>query len=64
MHGIDVKFHTNSNVSIFMNISNSYFVGKCYMFGADGCVTQVITASTPQPMWPVVNPPDKDDSQQ
>ena len=57
MDGIYMKFHTNTEVSIFFNVSNNYFIGKCYEFNAEGTISQVITASVPRSMLYQVNPP-------
>lgn len=57
MDGIYMKFYTNTEVSIFMNVSNNYFIGKCYEFDTEGTVSQVTTASVPQSMLYQVNPP-------
>lgn len=50
LHGYYMKLHTNAEVSLFMNVSNNYFVGTFYEFAEDGSVSQSITASVPQSM--------------
>ncbi|HHU35580.1 MAG: hypothetical protein WAQ74_00555 [Kiritimatiellia bacterium] len=57
MDGIYMKFHTNTEVSIFMNVSNNSFIGKCYEFATDGSISQVTTTSVPRSVLYYVNPP-------
>lgn len=57
LHGVYMRFFTNSFVKVFMNMSNHCFVGKSYEFDMSGNVMNITTANVPISLEYQIGPP-------
>ncbi len=57
LDGIYMKFHTNTQVSLFMNTSNNYYVSEGYEFNESGDILNAKTTAVPVSLQYEFGPP-------
>lgn len=57
LNGVHVKLFTNTQVNLFMNTSNNYYVGEGYEFNVSGAIVNATTATVPVSLQYECGPP-------